>query len=121
MCSGPDVYYWPSSWTKEQWLYVKSKVVIPCVEQLKTCCPKEFMYCFEESIKEYEEWLAPYVELAEHGGYTDVEPVYIDGDSYGAVPPIKEFDWGTASGTFSSKLDRSPKFQQLKDTSWLGY
>lgn len=121
VCSGPDVYYWPRSWTKEQWLYVKSKVVIPCVEQLKTCCPKEFMYCFEESIKEYEEWLAPYVELAELGGYTDVEPVYRDGDSYGAVPPIKEFDWGTASGTFSSKLDRSPKFQQLKDTSWLGY
>lgn len=114
--SDPDFYYWPSSWSREQWLYVKSKIVIPCVEPLKTCCPERFKYCFDESIKEYDEWLAPYVELAELGGYTDVEPVYRDGEAYDVVPPINEFDWEMASGTFSSKLDRSPEFRQLKDS-----
>ena len=116
VCSGPDFYYWPSSWSREQWLYVKSKIVIPCVEPLKTCCPERFKYCFNESIKEYEEWLAPYVELAELGGYTNMEPVYRSGESYDVAPQIDDFDLDIAFNSCSSELENSPENQQHQDS-----
>ena len=116
VCSGPDFYYWPSSWSRKQWLYVKSKIVIPCVEPLKTCCPERFKYCFDESIKEYEEWLAPYVELAELGGYTNMEPVYRSGESYDVAPQIDDFDLDIAFNSCSSELENSPENQQHQDS-----
>ena len=114
--SAPVFYYCPDNWSREQWLYVKSKIVIPCVEPLKSCCPEPFRHIFDERIKEYEEWLAPYVELAERGGYTNLEPVYRSGESYDVAPQIDDFDWDIAFNSCSSELENSPENQQHQDS-----
>ena len=114
--SAPVFYYCPDNLSREQWLYVKSKIVIPCVGPLKSCCPEPFRHIFDERIKEYEEWLAPYVELAERGGYTNLEPVYRSGESYDVAPQIDDFDWDISFNSCSSELENSPENQQHQDS-----
>ena len=114
--TAPDFYSLPKIWSKEQYCYVKSKIVIPCVGPLKSCCPEPFKHCFDERIKEYEEWLAPYVELAERGGYTNMEPVCRSGESYDVAPQIDDFDLDIAFNSCSSELENSPENQQHQDS-----
>ena len=114
--SAPVFYYCPDNWSREQWLYVKSKIVIPCVGPLKSCCPEPFKHCFDERIKEYEEWLAAYVELAERDGCTNMEPVCRSGESYDVAPQIDDFDLDIAFNSCSSELENSPENQQHQDS-----
>ena len=62
------------------------------------------------------EWLAPYVELAERGGYTNMKPVCRSGESCDLAPQIDDFDLDIAFNSCSSELENSPENQQHQDS-----
>jgi len=79
-CESPERLRWPEGWSWAKVVYMRSKIVNPCVEPLRSYCPEAYRHCFDERIRDLEEWLKPYEEQALKEGF------FLE-DAQARVPP----------------------------------